>query len=110
MKLISFLAPAILCAVISFQALLFTARTGKSWSLSLFYAFLPACFLLLAGVLVRQARDISRLRRRIARLDGSATHRHHSRHSSDTSLIEADQPAVVAGAHEPSSVVGDPDS
>jgi len=72
MKSAIFFAPAILCAAISFQALVIAARADPSWSRSLFYAFLPACFLLMAATFVHMSRDISRLRRRLARLERKA--------------------------------------
>ncbi|MGA2863935.1 MAG: hypothetical protein ABSF95_05555 [Verrucomicrobiota bacterium] len=70
MKLLTFTAPAILCAAIAFPALLFSAYKGSNWPQALLCAFLPGCFLLLANVLIRMNRDISRLRRRVARLEG----------------------------------------
>jgi chromate transport protein ChrA len=70
MKLVVFTAPAILCAIIAFPALLTSARKEHNWPQALLCAFLPACFLLLAPVLIRMNRDLSRLRRRVARLEG----------------------------------------
>jgi hypothetical protein len=72
MKLIVFTAPAILCAIIVFPAFLSSAHQEHNWPQALLCAFLPGCFLILAAVLLRMSRDISRLRRRIARLEGKA--------------------------------------
>ena len=72
MKLIVFTAPAILCAIIVFPAFLSSADKEHNWPQALLCAFLPGCFLLLAATLIRMSRDISRLRRRIARLEGKA--------------------------------------
>ena len=72
MKLATFLVPTLLCAAISFQALVVAARKDLSWSRSLFYAFLPACFLFAAGTAIRMSREVARLRRRIARLEAKA--------------------------------------
>ena len=72
MKLIVFTAPAILCAIIVFPAFLSSAHQEHNWPQALLCAFLPGCFLLLAAVLLRMSRDLSRLRRRIARLEGKA--------------------------------------
>jgi hypothetical protein len=72
MKLVIFTAPAILCAIIAFPALLSSAHKEHNWPQALLCAFLPGCFLLLAAVLIRMNRDLSRLRRRIARLEGKA--------------------------------------
>jgi hypothetical protein len=70
MKSVIFTAPAILCAIIVFPALLSSAHQEHNWPQALLCAFLPGCFLILAAVLVRMSRDLSRLRRRIARLEG----------------------------------------
>jgi hypothetical protein len=79
MKSIVFTAPALLCAIIVFPALLDSARKPHAdWHQALLCAFLPGCFLLLAGVLIRMNRDISRLRRRLARLEGKAGSAPHS--------------------------------
>jgi len=72
MKRVLLFAPAALCAGICFQALLFTARKDILWPRCLFYVFLPACFLLLAGAMIRMSREISRLRRRIGKLEAKA--------------------------------------
>ncbi|MGA2661751.1 MAG: hypothetical protein ABSH34_30070 [Verrucomicrobiota bacterium] len=72
MKSVIFIAPAILCAIIVFPALLSSAHKEHNWPQALLCAFLPGCFLLLAAVLLRMSRDLSRLRRRIARLEGKA--------------------------------------
>jgi chromate transport protein ChrA len=72
MKLVIFTAPAILCAIIVFPALLSSAHKEHNWPQALLCAFLPGCFVLVAAVLIRMNRDLSRLRRRIARLEGKA--------------------------------------
>jgi len=69
MKSFIFAAPAILCAIIALPALLSSAHKEHNWPQALLCAFLPGCFLILAGVLTRMSRDTSRLRRRIARLE-----------------------------------------
>ena len=72
MKRVILFAPTALCAAICFQALVMAARAKISWSQTLFYAFLPACFLLAAGAGIRVAREVARLRRRVARLEAKA--------------------------------------
>ena len=72
MKRVVLFAPAALCAAICFQALVIAARAELSLSQGLFYVFLPACFLLMAGAMVRLGRDLTRLRRRLARLEAKA--------------------------------------
>ena len=62
-------APAILCAVISFAALLATAVQKLAWPYRAFYFILPGCFLLMAAAMIRMGHDISRLRRRVAALE-----------------------------------------
>jgi hypothetical protein len=94
MKSATFFAPAILCAIMSFQAMVIAAQTQRSWSQSLFYVSLPACFLLMAGALIRMSRDLSRLRRRIAKLEGRAA-------------PDSRPEASVSSGHAPSSE-GDP--
>jgi hypothetical protein len=89
MKLVIFTAPAILCAIIVFPALLSSAHREHNWPQALLCAFLPGCFLLLAAVLIRMNRDISRLRRRIARLEGKTG--------------PAQQPSTVTSADSPDS-------
>jgi hypothetical protein len=89
MKLVIFTAPAILCAIIAFPALLSSAHKEHNWPQALLCAFLPGCFLILAAVLVRMNRDLSRLRRRIARLEGKAaptpqSSSVHSAHSAES--------------------------
>jgi hypothetical protein len=64
-----FWAPAMCCAVISFVPLLLGARGGAKWWQGMFYAFLPACFLLMGGLMYQMSRDIARLRRRISKLE-----------------------------------------
>jgi hypothetical protein len=49
MKLVIVVAPAILCAIIVFPALLTSAQKEHNWPHALLYAFLPGCFLLLAA-------------------------------------------------------------
>ena len=93
MKLLNLMAPVILCAVISFQALVSSARKESfPWSQPLFYAFLPGCFLLLVSSLIHMSREISRLRRRIARLE---------RRSGPATLATEPSEGPLAGEHPP---------
>jgi hypothetical protein len=64
-------------------------------------AFLPGCFLILAAVLVRMSRDLSRLRRRIARLEGKAAPGAQSTsvpsaRSADSFKTARDEPSAVS--------------
>jgi hypothetical protein len=79
----------------SFQAMVIAARTQRSWSQSLFYVSLPACFLLMAGTLIRMSRDIARLRRRVARLEGKS----FPDSRTDPSASSGHAPSLDADAH-----------
>jgi hypothetical protein len=94
MKSVIYLAPAILCAIIVLPALLSSAHKEHNWPQALLCTFLPACFLLLAAVLVRMSRDISRLRRRVARLEGKAA---PGPHPSSLRPAESDDAVKTAG-------------
>jgi hypothetical protein len=95
MKLLTFMAPVILCAAISFQALVVAAsKKDVSWSQPLFYAFLPGCFLMMVGVMLRMSRDTSRLRRRIARLEAKLPPGAQATETGETTRVVEDDSAV----------------
>jgi hypothetical protein len=104
MKLLTFMAPVILCAVISFQALVISAVKKQDglvgWSQPLFYAFLPGCFLIMVGIMLRMSRETSRLRRRVARLEGKRPSGGHASEGSDLGKLAADDSAVDSSSHE----------
>lgn len=70
MKQVSLLAPAVFCGIIAFPCLVAAAVKEHNWPQALLCACLPGCFLFLAALLGRMNHEISRLRRRIARLEG----------------------------------------
>ncbi len=78
MKSVSFVAPAVFCAIIAFPAFFTAARRDHNWPQALLCAFLPGCFLCLAAVLIQMSREISRLRRRIARLEDQGAPANHA--------------------------------
>lgn len=99
MKMVTFMAPAILCAAATFPVLLISARKEHNWPQALLCAFLPGCFLLLAGLLVRMNRDISRLRRRLARLEGKVSAAAASAENADTSRMVREEEPLASSAH-----------
>jgi len=101
MKLLTFTAPAILCAAIAFPALLISAYKGSNWSQALLCAFLPGCFLLVANVLIRMSRDISRLRHRVARLEGKVLPGPQSADHPDASGIARSDNSVTPSSPAP---------
>ena len=68
MKSIYYRLPALLCGAICFAAFLGTIREHRWWQ-PIFFAFLPTCFLIMGSLMVHMKREISRLRRRVARLE-----------------------------------------
>ena len=83
MKSFYFRVPALLCGGICFLAFVGSMHKGPDWHQVVFLAFLPACFLLVGGLMLRMKREISRLRHRIAALEqreqpGSHTGAPHS--------------------------------
>jgi len=80
MKRAIIFAPALLCGLICFQALVVTVRTGISFPQTVFYIFLPVCFMIMGGLIIRLGRDLARIRRRLARLEtrtfGEGSHGH----------------------------------
>lgn len=80
MKRAIIFAPALLCGLICFQALVSTVRSGISLSQTVFYIFLPVCFMIMGGLIIRLGRDLARFRRRLARLEsrtfGEGSHGH----------------------------------
>ena len=103
MKQVMFMAPAIICAAVAFPALVQLAREGHKWPQALLCAFLPGCFLLLAGLLIRMNRDISRLRRRLARLEGKVAPGLAPHDAPDTSKLGREDAATPPGAASPPS-------
>jgi hypothetical protein len=81
MKSIYYRLPAFLCGAICCVAFLGTLREHHWWQ-PIFFAFLPTCFLIAGSQMVHMKREISRLRRRVAKLEqeereeshGSASH------------------------------------
>ena len=74
MKLFSFMTPAFFCGAVSFLALLDVVRHGAKWWLALFYTSLPACFIIVGGLLYQMSRENARLRRRLTRLEQKLDH------------------------------------
>jgi hypothetical protein len=72
MKSFYFRVPALLCGAISVVAFLGTISGNARWWPPIFFAFLPACFLIAGGLMLRMKREISRLRRRVAALEQKA--------------------------------------
>jgi hypothetical protein len=70
MKSIYFRVPALFCTVISVAALLGSLRNGSRWWQPVFFAFLPGCFLIMGSINAKMNRELRRLRRRVARLEG----------------------------------------
>lgn len=102
MKRVILFAPAALCAAICFQALVMAARAKISWSQTLFYAFLPVCFLLMVATLVRLGHEISRLRRRLAKLEAKLlpdSRFNASRTPAETSSSEVDADSLASPHH-----------
>jgi hypothetical protein len=99
MKSVTFLAPAILCAIIAFPSLLISAQKEHNWPQVLFCAFMPACFFVLAAVMLRMNRDLSRLRRRIGKLENKlAPSGPFSSVSGDASRTAADNESTASSA------------
>ncbi|HWH68258.1 MAG TPA: hypothetical protein VNT26_02695 [Candidatus Sulfotelmatobacter sp.] len=93
MKSVYFGTPAILCGIASFVALVATVRHSAldKYAQPILYAFLPGCFLLTGAIMMLMHREIRRLRRRVARLEG--------RKKSPVSLqvVSSDEPLANAG-------------
>ncbi len=69
MKSIAFWGPALVCGLISFIAMLGSVHGRSRWWQPIFFAFLPGCFLFLGAVMRKMNHEITRLRRRVSRLE-----------------------------------------
>ena len=68
MKSLTFRLPAFIAAAVCFTALM-GSLANTTWWRPFFFAFLPAAFFVIGGLLSRMHRDNSRLRRRLSQLE-----------------------------------------